>query len=299
MNRLNNFEEQIAQLWYNDPTVISAVSIQEERANQAQDFLVANLYRLGKMLEFRWQKSFLNPINCRGKSELLNANGAYNNFFDLESVFALGSVQVGNRLSESPSQLAGDFYKALEAWDKKLRECRKSISPEEREVIVSLGQNIKGWRDIKQEPNGKWVHIDTRNNDHVYQSNLERFHTWLRDNRIVKKENNKDLLRLTFAMDHHSRKYEIKERTNELIQEQIIPHLDLNSWNYQVKMIEISIKSINGKYPLGSDRSAIAHIAQDGIIYNYSAAERRRSSQVDYPPWQINLERIMLTTKMI
>ena len=291
LNRLNNFEEQVAQLWYNDPTVISAVSIQEERANQAQDFLVANLYRLGKMLEFRWREPFSNPINCRGKSELLNANGAYNNFFDLEGVFALGSVQVGNRLSERPSQLAEDFYKALEAWDKKLQECRKSISPEEREVTVSLRQDIKGWRDIKQEPNGKWVQIDTRSNNHVYQSNLERFHTWLRDNRIVKAGNNKDLLHLIFSMDHHTRKYEIKERTNELNKEQIIPHRDLNSWNYHVKTIEISIKSINGKYPLGSDRDAIAHIAQDGIIYNYSAAERRRSSsQLDYPPWKINLE---------
>lgn len=292
LNRLYEFDDQIAQLWYNDPTVISAVSIQEERANQAQDILVGNLYRLGKMLEFRWHEPFSNPVKCRGKSELLNANGAYNNFFDLDSVFALGSVQVANKLSESPSILAEDFYDALEAWDKMLRDCRKSNSPLQSEVIVSLRQDIKGWRDIKQDFDGKWVEIDPNINDHIYRSNVERFHTWLHDNLTEKRYTKKDRLRLTFAMDQHSKRYTIKRRNNTLIQDQIIPVFDLNSWNYRVNMIQIKIKSISGQMPLGKTIEAIAHIAQDGIIYNYSAAERlsNNSRQSGDPAWYFNLE---------
>ena len=297
MNELSRFNERVAQLWYNDPAVSIALSVAEEQANQAQDVLVANLYRLGKMVEYRWQEPFQNPISCRRTTVPLGSTGEYDNFLNLESVFAFGSVQADKRVSDTqpPHRLAEDFYEALKDWDKKLRECQKTNKPDSREVKVSLRKHIKGWHDFYQDQNGRWNEAHPKQNSRFYKKNLTRFHNWLSERgNFTEKATGKDRLRLIFSLDHQTKKHEIKGRTDKLASDSIIPILELNSWNYRLEMIEIMIQSSreSSDNPVfgRNTNNAITHLAQDGITYNYTEAHRRlESTQELHRPWEINL----------
>ena len=61
--QLRAYDSDVAKLWYNDPVWNIELTGAEEEANRDMASLVANLYKLGRMLEIRWVEPFANPVS--------------------------------------------------------------------------------------------------------------------------------------------------------------------------------------------------------------------------------------------
>lgn len=62
LERLRAYDEGAEDLWYRDPAWTVELTAEEERANRDLQTLIENLYRLGRLLEFRWREPFANPV---------------------------------------------------------------------------------------------------------------------------------------------------------------------------------------------------------------------------------------------
>ena len=158
LERLRAYDEDVANLWYRDPTWNVELTAQEEQANRDLQSVIERLYRLGRLLEYRWREPFANPVRVVG-GESVSLGPEYENFWSLESVFALPSINVRDRESKRPHQQARDFYEALQQWDTTLAG-RRILDGDPITVDISLRQHVLGLPDVKTVDGGVTVPLN-------------------------------------------------------------------------------------------------------------------------------------------
>ena len=160
LERLREYDDDVANLWYQDPTWNVELTAAEERANRELQSVIENLYRLGRLLEFRWREPFTNPVQVTGGGESVSLGQPYEDFWSLESVFALSSVNVRDRDgAKPPHEQARDFYGALQQWDTTLANLR-DFEGDDSTVDISLRQHVFGLADVKTVNGGGTVPLN-------------------------------------------------------------------------------------------------------------------------------------------
>src|ERR1035441_6475494 len=109
----------------------------------------------------RWLEPFSNPISVP-ESQPIALDPQFDNFWSLESVFALGSVSVKTQNGQvrKPWELARDFLGALTAWETLLSHNRVFSGDLGRREI-SLREDVFKLADIKMV-NNKPVRLDRK-----------------------------------------------------------------------------------------------------------------------------------------
>ncbi|MCC6362153.1 MAG: hypothetical protein IT165_01435 [Bryobacterales bacterium] len=283
LGQLRDFNQAVASLWYRDPVWNIELTGKEEEANRALDSVVRNLYKLGKMLEIRWVEPFSNPVSVlSGEPQSLGAE--FDSFWSLESVFALGSVNVrDNPDLNPPAKQARSFLQALKNWDAKLRQLRVfegALLP----VQISLRQDIFGLADVRTI-NGvtRYLDTDASSNPTGYQadralkqSNIRRFQNLLINNGLyLPNEPNKPRgFLLKFPVRYYSAGFTDFRLGNTRL------FGTIPAWNYRLEKFKVAVLSVTGKdaFP---QRAAEILFAQSGIVENIDFFERRLSQRSD------------------
>ena len=241
LERLRAYDDDVADLWYRDPTWNAELTAQEERANRDLQSVIENMYRLGRLLEYRWREPFANPVRVAG-AELVPLGADYENFWSLESVFALPSVNVRDRDgSKKPHEQARDFYGALQQWDTTLAGLR-ILEGDPITVDISLRQHVLGLADVKTVDGGVTVPLNCPGSEEdcrEIDDNRRRFQNTLINNGLfVESSAETDTVKptgflLRFPLGLHQ-----ADRLGNLL------FRDNGTWNHRVGGIRARIVSI-------------------------------------------------------
>ncbi|TBD34343.1 hypothetical protein [Rhizobium ruizarguesonis] len=279
LGQLREYNTGVENLWYRDPVWNIELTGKEEEANRALDGVIRNLYKLGKMLELRWMEPFSNPVSVlSGQPQSLGPD--FDNFWNLESVFMLGSVNVrDNPDLNPPFTQAQNFLKALRKWDEKLRNLR-SFEGDLAVVHVSLRQDIFGLADVKTV-NGATKYLETDNNSVDYakdqsirNSNIRRFQNMLANNGLFLPDdlNKPRGFLLRFPIRYYANGFtEYKLGNTRLFG--TIP-----AWNYRLSKFKVMFKPLSGKNIFPQDSAQIL-FAQSGTVENIDFFERSLSGR--------------------
>ena len=280
LERLRVYDEGADTLWYRDAMWDTELTHAEENASREMELLVERLYRLGRLLEKRWLEPFSNIISVvEGEPVSLGAN--YENFTNLESVFALPFVNVRNGRSAvgTPIEQATRFLDALELWDRRLRRNR-ILRFDPLVVEVSLRQDVLPYADIEVVngvprelaacPNsgGAGAGPDACDSAaaELRAQNVRRFQNLLRD-QIRPGVGNSNLL-VKFPLGYFDAGFaNYKRGTSRLFG-------NVNGWNYRIAKFKVKIVPMNGE-PVSRERIEI-YVAQGGIVSNVSYFARPR-----------------------
>ena len=179
--RLRSYDEAVSGLWYNDPIWSIELTGAEEQANRDMGSVVANLYKLGRMLEFRWLEPFSNPVSVTN-GEPIALGSDYDHFHNLEAVFALPLINVrDNPDLKPPTEQARDLLAAMKTWEQELRKHRRfegDLAP----VEISLRQDVFGLADVKTTDGRVWrldqnpnTNPDYEMDSEIRRGNIRRF----------------------------------------------------------------------------------------------------------------------------
>lgn len=282
LGQLRDFNEQVAELAYNDPIWNTELTAQEEVANRDLDAVVQNLYKLGKLLEIRWIEPYANPVtvlvgNGYGDPQALDAD--YSNFWNLESVFALGSVDVRSGSVKEPWKQAQDFLGALEAWDTKLRTLR-TFEGDLAPIEISLRQDVFGYPDVKtvdgvvtQLVLNDTVPADTA----INLSNIRRFQNLLLSNGLTAEGAADEKARgflIKFSLGYHDNLFTNSGLGAARMFGQI------NAWNYRLEAFKVRVKPMRNKSVFDRPTTEII-LAQSGTVSNIDYLERSLSTRLN------------------
>ena len=280
MAQLNRYDADAAQLWYNDPIWDTELTYAEEAANRDLNSLIANLYELGRLLQIRWIEPFSNPVSVDdGEPKPLGGSGEFDNFWGLESVFNLSSVDVRNGLVDDPPHIqAANFFSALKAWDRTLRENRR-FEGDLNEFTISLREDVFGLPDLRNSEIDEAVVLDTNpltNPDfqrdfNVRHENIRRFQNILINTGLFMK-GDRETPRgfcINFPLRYHSKKFSDDGRGYERL------FGGANAWNYRVEKLKLRFVSIPGRNVFYSEDPVTVYWAQAGIIENIDFFERQ------------------------
>ena len=278
--QLRAFEEGVDNLWYNDPVWNIELTGGEEEANRDMATLVANLYKLGRLLEIRWVEPFANPVSTLGEPKPLGND--FENFGNLESVFALPLVNVrDNSDLNSPPEQARDFLDALKAWDQILR--RKRIFEGDLPVFhISLRQDVFGLADVKAV-NGSIEPLDLNPNTNpgyakdeaLRRQNIRRFQNILLNHVLYKQGDDPEKrgFLLKFPLRYHKNGF----TNNRLGNTRLFGAV--NAWNYRLDKFRMRICPDKGKaifFPPHGPSEIQFIFAQAGTVENVDFFERSR-----------------------
>ena len=250
--QLNRYEADAVQLWYNDPIWDTGLTYAEEAANRDLNSLIANLYELGRLLQIRWIEPFSNPVSVDdGEPKHLGGSGEFDNFWGLESVFNLSSVDVRNGLVDDPPHIqAAHFLSALKAWDRTLRENRR-FEGDLNEFTISLREDVFGLPDLKKGVGGDGevldinsvTNLDFQRDVDIRRENIRRFQNILINTGLFV-EGDRETPRgfcVNFPLLYHSRKFSDDGRGYERL------FGGANAWNYRVEKLKLRFIPIPGR----------------------------------------------------
>ena len=272
LERLREYDEATAGLWYNDPVWSTEATRAEEQANLDLASLVASLYELGRMLEIRWLEPFANPVSIDSR-EPVGLGPDYESFTSLESVFSLPFVKV-NSSQKPPSDLAQDFLSALMEWDRLLRNHRQfegDLDP----VEISLRQDVFGFADVKETARGiERLDSNSEEDERIRRRNRRLFQNMLIDNGLFMTgdaETPRGFL-LEFPLRYHQNGFSGGKRGLSPLFE-LIP-----AWNYRVGALRVKIEPVAGREVFEGNSVPII-FAQAGTIENIDFFERGRERE--------------------
>ncbi len=282
LSELRQFNKDASALYYHDPSFNTQQTAQEEKANLALDAVVRNLYKLGKLLEMRWLEPFSNPISVPG-GQPIALDPQYDNFWSLESVFALGSVSVKKQDSVlKPYEAARNFFDALMAWESKLYDNR-SFDGDLGRREISLREDVFGFPDLKIL-NGQNVRLDlnpssnaggpvgARADAAAMAQNVRRFQNILLRNGRFRVENGVPIqdkfrgFQIRFSLLPDNRGFSGGMNGDLLFGA-------ISTWNYRVKSFKVKIKPLAGK-TITQIRPIEFYFAQAGTTSNVDFFER-------------------------
>ena len=278
--QLRAYDSAVAKLWYNDPVWNIELTGAEAEANRDMASLVANLYKLGRMLEIRWVEPFANPVSVT-HGEPVSLGSDFENFWGLENVFALPLVNVrDNPALNSPPEQARNFLAALKTWDQELRRLR-SFEGDLPVFEISLREDVFGLADVKTV-NGmirplNWNPTDNpdyEEDEAVRRQNIRRFQNILLNHGLYKPEN-PDKPRgflLNFSLRYHDNGFTHNRLGNTRL------FGTVNAWNYRLAAFKMRLLPLAGKNVFPSDSVEI-YFAQAGIIENIDFMERSLSGR--------------------
>ena len=279
MARLRSYDERVSRLWYNDPIWNIELTGAEDQANRDIESVVANLYKLGRMLEIRWVESFSNPVSVTN-GEPVGLGPEFEHFQNLEAVFALPLVNVrDNPDLNSPPEQARTFLSAMEMWDRRLRELR-NFEGDMPPVEISLRQDVFGLADVKTvagkiEPldGNPRSNADYEADNELRRSNVRRFQNVLLNHGLYKageSEKPRGFL-LSFPLRYYDNGFTRSKLGNTRL------FGDVNAWNYRLQKLKVRLLPLAGKDIFPSPKVGI-YIAQAGTIENIDFFERGRRS---------------------
>ena len=278
--RLRAFDDDVSGLWYNDPIWNIELTGAEEQANRDMASLVANLYKLGRMLEIRWVEPFSNPISVTN-GEPVPLGPGYDHFQNLEAVFTLPLVNVrDNPDLKSPPEQARDFLGAMRSWDGELRKHRNFEGDLPR-IRISLRQDVFGLADVKTVDG--WTRpLDMRPTDNPdYEEdhdarlrNIQRFQNILLNHGLYKTAESPKPT--GFVIGFPLRYYDNGFTRGKLGNTRLFG--DVNAWNYRLKKVRVRFVPLLGRNVLPPSRTVSIYIAQAGVIENIDFFERGRGS---------------------
>lgn len=273
LERLREYDEATAGLWYNDPVWSTEATRAEEQANLDLASLVANLYELGRVLEIRWLEPFANPVSVEGR-EPVGLGPDYESFTSLESVFSLPFVKV-NSSQKPPPDLAQDFLSALKEWDRLLRTHRQ-FGGNLATVEISLRQDVFGFADVK-ETEGRGIELADTNSEEderIRRRNRRLFQNMLIDNGLFMAgdtETPRGFL-LEFPLRYHQNGF-TDGRLGLAPLFGVIP-----AWNYRVSALRVKIEPVAGREVFEASNVPII-FAQAGIVENIDFFERGKERE--------------------
>ena len=282
--QLRTYDRDVAKLWYNDPVWNIELTGTEEEANRDMAALVANLYKLGRLLEIRWVEPFANPVSVTNR-ESVSLGSDFEKFWGLESVFALPLVNVrDNPALNSPPEQARNFYAALKEWDKTLRQQRNfegDLPPFE----ISLRQDVFGLADVKTvDGQVRSINRSPINNpDHekdeaIRRHNIRRFQNILinhglcksGDHTVTCESGNKPRgFLVSFPLRYHTNGFANFKLGNTRL------FGTVNAWNYRLAAFKLRIAALEGRDAFDGGSQPIYILAQAGSIENIGFLERR------------------------
>ena len=278
--QLRAYDSAVADLWYNDPVWNIELTGAEEEANRDMASLVANLYKLGRLLEIRWVEPFANPVSVT-HGEPVSLGSDFENFWGLESIFALPLVNVrDNPALNSPPRQARNFLAALKAWDQTLRQ-QRNFEGDLPVFDISLRQDVFGLADVKTV-NGQVQPLDRNprtNPDYeadeaTYHQNIRRFQNILINHGLYQSgmtDKPRGFL-LSFPLRYHQNGFtDYKLGNTRLFGE-------VNAWNYRLAAFRVRLLPLAGKNVFPSD-SVEVYFAQAGTIENIDFLERSLGSR--------------------
>jgi hypothetical protein len=296
---LRNYDNMTATLFYNDPIFNQDLTAEEEQANKDLESLVANLYKLGKLLQMRWMEPFYNPITVLGQQPLA-LDPTFDNFWSLESVFTLGSVNVRDQQATPvpPWQQGQNFYDALKAWDTALRSGIRAFDGDLAPVEISLRQDIFGLPDVKTV-NGTIVPLDTnpfsnpdyQNDVAIHDNNVRRFKNLLLNNGRYYYNGQGQFgdkfygFLLEMPLSYYGVRFSNTPYPG-------VANLfgDINAWNFRVTSFAVKVVPVAGKTVFTRASTAII-FAQKGLISNIDFFERNTGQvNADRRVQEINLD---------
>lgn len=282
--QLNNFNQLTERLYYNDPTFNQELTAEEEQADRDLDAVVANLYKLGRLLEQRWLEPFANPISVKGGGEPVRLDDPnFDRFWSLESVFSLGAVNVRDNANATPGPVqASFFYSALKKWDETLRGGIRTFDGDLPPVEISLRQDVFELADVKAVA-GAIQYLDTNpltNPNYladleIRNNNVRRFKNLLLNHgrHLIGPDNLPvgDKYRgflLPFSLSYYDVGY---TRGRLGLVNLFTP---INAWNFRVAKFKVRIVPEAGKQVYSGPPTTSILFAQAGLVSNIDFFER-------------------------
>ena len=292
LQRLRAYDEGAEDLWYRDPAWTIELTAEEERANRDILTLIENLYRLGGLLEFRWREPFANPVPVTD-GEAVSLGQDFENFWSLESVFALPSVNVRDRGVNAPHEQAAAFYRALKAWDATLAN-QRFFEGDTRTIEISLREDVFGLADVKTA-DGRTVTLRCQSPDSIEDcerrsDNRRRFQNILINNGLFVNplDSSAGPAKPTGFLLRFPLRYTMTDRFG-------VDRLfgDTGAWNHRVAGIEAKIVPVEGQDVIDSDVSGREELdvifAQGGLSEYVDFFERSKAPE-DVAFRSINLD---------
>jgi hypothetical protein len=242
------------------------------------DAVVRNLYKLGKLLEMRWLEPFSNPIAVPD-GQPIALPSQYDNFWSLESVFALGSVNVKDATGNviAPWQLAKNFLGALMTWESQLAQVR-SFDGDLTPADISLRQDVYQFADFKTvsgqliplDPNATSNPMGFAEDQAKIDENIRKFqNVLLRNGRYMPDLNGLPIpdrfrgFQIKFSLQPDNRGRNGKDKLFGTIL----------AWNYRIKSFKLKLISVGGKR-ITAQPSLQFYFAQAGTTSNVEFFER-------------------------
>jgi len=229
-------------LWYRDPSLAFKLEKAEEQYGDLMREYRVELYKLSRMLETAWTERFINPIKEANGSTIqpLN-NGSFDEFTEAESVFSVVNHERGLQ-----------FFKALKAWDQKLREplFRGPHSSVQWDANSFSGQPISLRRDIfklidyRYDFNGNRYEVDSS----LSRRSIQQFRAVLLDlaNRDMANANGLTRLRIDFPLTYNQTRVILGQQSPVPIIQQNRPGGTIDQfWNHRVKEVGVKIVGKN------------------------------------------------------
>ena len=276
LRELRAYDTGESRLWYNDPALHTMLTTEEEAANREIGAVVANLYKLGRILEKRWLEPFGNVVRTSaGPLPLGGGRSEYDAFSSLESVFALPFVDIRDRGQVSPVDGAGHFRDALMAWDAALCDARGDADGSSFTVEISLRQDVFGFADLREGVDGRPVLLDGVGDEGMRRRNLQRFQDVLIRNGIyMPRFTEPKGFVLDFALSHDQPGYSNDKRGLEPLFD------DLRAWNHRVAQIEVMVeREDGGSSAMSTESGTFFYIMQTGTVGRLDYQQARRGPE--------------------
>jgi hypothetical protein len=203
-------------------------------------------------------------------------NPNFENFWSLESVFALGSVNVRDVANASPPPVqAANFYSALQNWDQKLRSGIRSFDGDLSPVEISLRQDVFELADVKTV-NGQTVALDLnpltnpdwQTDKAIQDTNIRRFQNLLLNHgRYFQQSTKFRGFLLPFSLSY----YDVGFTGGRLGQANLFTLI--NAWNFRVQKFKVKAVEVPGKSAFTGSSTPI-YFAQAGLVSNIDFFER-------------------------
>jgi hypothetical protein len=136
------FQQNTANLWYYDPSVLFEQSQAEIRYQDQLKDATIQLYLLAQKLSSRWTEPYQNPP--RGADGMvqsaLGTVGQFDDFTEPESAFTIGN-----------NYMAKNYYGALQDWDSRLRS-QRPFPASNPSTTLTVRQDLLGLSDYEWDP---------------------------------------------------------------------------------------------------------------------------------------------------
>jgi hypothetical protein len=274
IENLGIYRADTASLYFLDPSLeVEKLDAEIQADLDLQDCL-ASLYDLTKSLEFYWTEKYQNPVQTIDGGIVSLPNFA-NDFTELDDLYAITDANDAEKfLNALGFNLSGG---SAAGWDSTLRALRQSIPAPNQTVILSLREDILGfrvpervfWDTANQRPGDQLIQI--HDNGQIIEG-FELAYAYFENEAITKfrdflQGNRRDAFDFAFGTGRDPQDFlpgfEAVVSTNENSNY----YFDAREWNMRLQSIQIDVRTEGGFIPPGQEENFIRlSLIQEGTV---------------------------------